>query len=279
MSELRYEKDSNRIATITIEPSASSRQLDSQLGEIVARLEQDDISGAILLLEGDSSCPAGSTPEQPADTTENRKLLFDQLSSVKAKLRRLEKLGKPVVAAIDGSALSRDYQLCLASHYRIATKSSASAIGLPEVTCGQLPAAGGVARLVRLLGLEKALPLLTDGTRLTPEKALESGLVDQLAETRDDLLAKATAWIKANPAAQQPWDQKGYKLPGGTPSTPGVSQMIFLAPAILRKKSQSRQPAPEAILSAAVEGAQVDLDSALRIESRYAVALAFSTAN
>jgi len=141
--------------------------------------------------------------------------------------------------------------------------------GLPEVTLGLLPGGGGVVRMVRLLGLEKALPYLLEGKKIRPRQALQAGLIDALAADRDELLAKARAWILAHPDAAQPWDNKAYQIPGGTPSSPKVAQMLAIAPSILRSKTNGCLPAPEKILCAAVEGAQVDFDTAHLIETRY----------
>jgi 3-hydroxyacyl-CoA dehydrogenase/enoyl-CoA hydratase/3-hydroxybutyryl-CoA epimerase len=142
-------------------------------------------------------------------------------------------------------------------------------LGLPEVTLGLLPGGGGVVRMVRMLGIEKALPYLLEGKKVRPLQALQAGLIDALASDREDLLAKAREWILANPVAVQRWDVKGYQIPGGTPSSPKVAQMLAIAPSILRSKTQGTMPAPEKILCAAVEGAQVDFDTAHLIETRY----------
>lgn len=270
MSEFRYERDDDGIVTVTMDVDWS---LDGKLTEAVARLEREGVSGVVIALKGGGAGKEESVTGLPTGTVAERQVVFDRLSSFKETLRRLESLGKPVVAVIDGAALGRGYEVCLAAHYRIALNGAGAEIGLPQVVQGLIPGAGGTVRLVRLLGLEKALPLLMEGVQLTPEKALEAGLVDELATDRADLAVKARKWIKGHGAFQQPWDQKSYRIPGGTPASPNVAQMIFVAPAILRKKQKGPQPAPEAMLAAAVEGAQVDLESALRIESRYFIEL------
>ena len=122
---------------------------------------------------------------------------------------------------------------------------------------------------MRILGLEKALPYLAEGKKVRPDAALKAGLIHELASDSDDLLAKARAFIVANPTAVQPWDVKGYKIPGGTPSSPNVAQMLAIAPSVLRDKTKGCFPAPEKIMCAAVEGAQVDFDTAQIIEARY----------
>src|SRR5699024_6598830 len=151
----------------------------------------------------------------------------DQVETIKADLRALETLGKPVVAAINGAALGGGLEIALACHHRIAADVKGSQIGLPEVTLGLPPAGGGVTRTVRMLGIQNAfMNVLAQGTRFKPAKAKEIGLVDEVLPTVEELIPRAKAWIKeelkANPdgAAVQPWDVKGYKMPGGTPSTP-----------------------------------------------------------
>jgi 3-hydroxyacyl-CoA dehydrogenase/enoyl-CoA hydratase/3-hydroxybutyryl-CoA epimerase len=189
--------------------------------------------------------------------------------NIKGQLRRLECLGKPVVAAINGAALGGGWEIALACHHRIALDSSSVQIGLPEVTLGLLPGGGGVVRMVRILGLEKSLPYLLEGKKVRAQDALKAGLIQDIASDRDDMLAKARTWIAANPVVVQPWDVKGYKIPGGTPSTPAVAQMLAIAPSVLRDKTKGCFPAPEKIMCAAVEGAQVDFDTAQLIEARY----------
>ncbi len=179
-----------------------------------------------------------------------------------------------MVAALNGTALGGGWEIALCAHHRIALNDAKTKFGLPEVTLGLLPGGGGIVRMVRLLGLQNALPLLMEGKQFGVEKAKSLGLVHDTADSLDELLDKSIAWIKQHPQSQQPFDVKGYKIPGGSPSSPAVAQMLAIAPAMLRDKTKGCYPAPEAILSAAVEGAQVDVDTALRIESRYFTYLA-----
>src|SRR5690606_38378525 len=161
---------------------------------------------------------------------------------------------RPVVAAINGAALGGGLEIALACHHRIAADVKGSRIGLPEVTLGLLPGAGGVVRTVRLLGIQNAvLNVLVQGQRYRPAKALEIGLIHELVDSVDELLPKAKEWIKANPEAQQPWDVKGYKIPGGTPSNPKFAANLPAFPATLRKQLKGApMPAPRAILATAV---------------------------
>jgi len=139
---------------------------------------------------------------------------------------------------------------------------------LPEVTLGLLPGGGGVVRLISKLGLEKALPFLMEGKRVSPDKAVKAGLIEETADNKEEMMNKAIAWIRANPDAVQPWDKKGYKIPGGDAKNPKIIQMLQMVPAMLRKKTRGLMPAPEAILDVAANSLHVDFDTAQRIESR-----------
>lgn len=273
---IRYEKGQDNIVVLTIDmPGQSANTMNAQyreaMGQTVARLEaeKDSIAGVIVTSAKKTFFAGGDLGELIKVTKADAKPFYDMVLGIKGQLRRLETLGKPVVAAINGAALGGGWEICLACHHRIALDSSSVQLGLPEVTLGLLPGGGGVVRMVRLLGLEKALPYLAEGKRVRPDAALKAGLIHDIAGTPDEMLSKARAWIAANPGAVQPWDVKGYKIPGGTPSTPAVAQMLAIAPSVLRDKTKGCFPAPEKILCAAVEGAQVDFDTAQIIEARY----------
>jgi 3-hydroxyacyl-CoA dehydrogenase / enoyl-CoA hydratase / 3-hydroxybutyryl-CoA epimerase len=180
-----------------------------------------------------------------------------------------------VVAAINGAALGGGLEIALAAHHRVALNDRGVQLGFPEVQLGLLPGGGGVVRTVRMLGIVDALmQLLMQGQRVRPDKAKELGIVDEIVDSREELIPAAKAWIVANPEAQQPWDEKGYKIPGGTPSNPKLAMNLPAFPANLRKQLKgANYPAPHHILAAAVEGAQVDFDTAIEIEGRYFVDL------
>ncbi len=196
-------------------------------------------------------------------------------NTAKAQLRRLETLGVPVVAAINGSALGGGLELALACHHRILLDAPHIRVGLPEVTLGLLPGGGGVVRTVRLLGLEEALgQVLLPGTAHSPAAALGLGLVDELTATPDELAAAARAWILAHPGARQPWD-RGDPIPGGGAYDPAVEATLPVRTANLRAgRKGAPMPAAAGILSAAVESTQVDVDTAFAVETRYFVDLA-----
>ncbi|CAD0263726.1 3-hydroxyacyl-CoA dehydrogenase [Pseudomonas veronii] len=273
---IRYEKGQDQIVVLTLDmPGQSANTMNAVYREAmaatVARLqaEKDGIAGVVITSAKKTFFAGGDLNELIKVDKAHAKEFSDSVRVLKAQLRSLETLGKPVVAAINGAALGGGWEICLACHYRVALDDQSLQLGLPEVTLGLLPGGGGVVRMVRLLGLEKALPYLLEGKKIRPRQALQAGLIDALAVDRDELLAKARAWILAHPDAAQPWDNKAYQIPGGTPSSPKVAQMLAIAPSILRSKTNGCLPAPEKILCAAVEGAQVDFDTAHLIETRY----------
>ncbi|MVW77161.1 3-hydroxyacyl-CoA dehydrogenase NAD-binding domain-containing protein [Pseudomonas xionganensis] len=273
---IRYEKGQDNIVVLTMDmPGQSANTMNAvyreAMGQIVERLEaeKDSIAGVILTSAKKTFFAGGDLNELIQVTKADAPAFYQMILNIKGQLRRLETLGKPVVAAINGAALGGGWEIALACHHRIALNNSSIQLGLPEVTLGLLPGGGGVVRMVRLLGLEKALPYLAEGKKVRPDAALKAGLIHELASDQDDLLAKARVWIAANPGAAQPWDVKGYKIPGGTPSSPNVAQMLAIAPSVLRDKTKGCFPAPEKIMCAAVEGAQVDFDTAQIIEARY----------
>ena len=273
---IRYEKGQDQIVVLTLDmPGQSANTMNGVYREAMAatvtrlEAEKEQIAGVIITSAKKTFFAGGDLNELIKVDKAHAKDFYDGVRVLKAQLRRLETLGKPLVAAINGAALGGGWEICLACHYRVALDDKSVQLGLPEVTLGLLPGGGGVVRMVRMLGLEKALPYLLEGKKVRPQQALQAGLIQALALNRDELLAKSRAWILANPEARQPWDTKGYQLPGGTPSNPKVAQMLAIAPSILRSKTQGCFPAPEKILCAAVEGAQVDFDTAHLIETRY----------
>ncbi|HWU23902.1 MAG TPA: 3-hydroxyacyl-CoA dehydrogenase NAD-binding domain-containing protein [Nocardioides sp.] len=237
--------------------------------------ERDTYDGVILTSGKDTFFAGGDLNRLmkagPSDVRE----ISAGLDAYKACFRRLETLGRPVVAAINGTALGGGFEFALATHHRIALNKKGSLLGLPEVTLGVLPGAGGVTRVVRMLGIVDAvLNVVGQGQKMQPAQALHVGIIDQVVANQDDLMSAARAWIKANPEAQQPWDRKGYSIPGGTPATPALAAILPSFPANLRKQLKGApMPAPAAVLATAVEGAQVDIDSAFRIETRYCASL------
>jgi 3-hydroxyacyl-CoA dehydrogenase/enoyl-CoA hydratase/3-hydroxybutyryl-CoA epimerase len=281
MSPIRYEKDADQIVTLTFDSPGSpvntmSNAWQAAFQETIKRLEAEKGSiPGVILASAKSTFFAGAELRELVQLQEkDAPAFFHEIEKMKRGLRVLDTLGKPVVACINGAALGGGWEVALASHHRICLDEPSIQLGLPEVTLGLLPGATGVTKMVRLLGLEKAFPYLVEGKLFGPREAAKLGLVHALASSRDDMIAQARRWIAENPAPTQPWDGEGYRIPGGTPSTPRLAQVLAIAPAVLIEKTRGLYPAPEAIMACAVEGAQVDFDTALRIESRYLAKLA-----
>ena len=276
---ITWDKDADGIVTLTLDdPTGSANVMNEHykdsMHRCVERLvaEKDSITGVVITSGKKTFFAGGDLKAMIQAGPENAGEIFAEVEEIKRDLRALETLGKPVVAAINGAALGGGLEIALACHHRIAADVRGSQIGLPEVTLGLLPGGGGVARTVRMLGIQNAfVSVLSQGTRFKPAQAKELGLIDEVLPTAEELVPAAKAWIKANPEAHtQPWDAKGYKMPGGTPSSPALAAILPSFPALLRKQVKGApMPAPRAILAAAVEGAQVDFDTATRIESRY----------
>ncbi|MFF5031394.1 3-hydroxyacyl-CoA dehydrogenase NAD-binding domain-containing protein [Nocardia salmonicida] len=277
-----WEKDADGVVVLTIDdPSQGANTMNdaylASMNATVDRLEaeKDDITGVVITSGKKTFFAGGDLKNMMKVGPDNAAEVVKMVTDVKAPLRRLEQLGKPVVAAINGAALGGGLEIALATHYRIAADVKGSAIGLPEVSLGLLPGGGGVTRTVRMLGLQNALmQVLLQGQRHRVTKAKEIGLIDEVVATVEELIPAAKVWIAANPEAAQPWDKKGYRIPGGTPSTPAFAANLPAFPANLRKQIKgTNMPAPRAIMAAAVEGAQVDIDNALTIEGRYFTSL------
>lgn len=280
---IQWDKDADGIVTLTLDdPTGSANVMNEHYSEsmhnAVERLaaEKESITGVVITSAKKTFFAGGDLKGMINLGPENAGEAFDTVESVKRDLRALETLGKPVVAAINGAALGGGLEIALACHHRIAADVKGSVLGLPEVTLGLLPGGGGVTRTVRMFGIQNAfMNILSQGTRFKPAKAKEIGLVDELVGSVEELVPAAKAWIKANPDShEQPWDKKGYKMPGGTPVSPALAANLPAFPALLKKQLKGApMPAPRAILDAVVEGAQVDFDTASRIESRYFTSL------
>ncbi|MET9433837.1 3-hydroxyacyl-CoA dehydrogenase NAD-binding domain-containing protein [Streptomyces sp. NPDC006551] len=275
---IRWEQDETGVVTLVLDdPNQSANTMNQAFKDSIAAIadrvvaEQDSIRGIIYTSAKKTFFAGGDLKDMMKVGPEQAQRAFDTGMAIKNSLRRIETIGKPVVAAINGAALGGGYEIALAAHHRIALDAPGSKIGLPEVTLGLLPAGGGVTRTVRLMGIADALlKVLLQGTQYAPRRALENGLVHEVAATREEMLAKARAFIDTHPESRQPWDVKGYKIPGGTPSNPRFAANLPAFPANLRKQlNGAPYPAPRNILACAVEGSQVDFETAQIIEARY----------
>ncbi len=285
---IRWDKGDDGIVILTLDdPDQSANTMNAayqaSMAATVDRLEseRDEIAGVIITSAKSTFFAGGDLHDLLRADKEHAAEIAEGLREIKGQLRRLEKLGKPVVAAINGAALGGGLEIALATHHRVIVDDSKAVVGFPEVQLGLLPGAGGVVRTVRMLGIVQALMgLLMQGQRLRPAKAKELGVVDEIVPTREDLIPAAKSWIQERAGGDpimQPWDGEKYKIPGGTPSTPALAQNLPAFPANLRKQIKgANYPAPHHIMAAAVEGAQVDFDNAIEIEGRYFVDLVTS---
>lgn len=277
MNTIEIKTDSSGIAVLTIDLKDRSMnvvtpeflsEFDQAIDQIVA---DESIKGAVIA-SGKSSFNAGADLLDIVDEIDpgaDPKEAFAKWGGLQQLYRKLETCGKPIVAAINGTALGGGLELCLGCHHRVAANNPKAKIGLPEVQVGLLPGAGGTQRLPRMIGLEAALPLLLQGTHLSAEKAAELGVVDQLVEPGQEVDA-AKKWILDGGEALQPWDKKGFKVPGGAGlMNPKAIQTQMFGVALLQKATNHNYPAPIAIMSAVYEGSVLPIDTALKIESQY----------
>ena len=284
-STIRWERDDDGVVILTLDdPNQSANTMNAayaaSIRATVDRLEaeRDEITGVIITSAKKTFFAGGDLNDLRAATRERSDEIATFIREGNAVLRRLETLGRPVVAAVNGTALGGGLEIMLACHHRVVVDDSSIQFGFPEVQLGLLPGAGGVVRTVWMMGIVNALlQLLLQGQRVRPQKGKEIGIVDELVTTPDELIGAAKRWIESNPDAKQPWDTDGYKIPGGTPSTRALAQNLPAFPANLRKQIKgANYPAPVHIMAVAVEGAQVDFDNAIEIENRYFVDLVTS---
>ncbi|WP_405058338.1 3-hydroxyacyl-CoA dehydrogenase NAD-binding domain-containing protein [Kribbella sp. NBC_01505] len=276
-------KNDDGVVTLTMnDPDASANTMNdayvAAMGATVERLQasRETLKGVIVTSAKSTFFAGGNLEVLSQIQPENAQQVFEMIEEIKRQLRVLETLGVPVVAAINGTALGGGLEIALATHHRIVADDNRIELGVPEVTLGLLPGGGGITRTVRMLGLQDALmKVLLQGQRMKPAHALSVGIIDEIVPA-DQLLATAYKWIEEYDGdAKQPWDRDGYKIAGGTPSSPKLAAFLPAFPANLRKQLKGAPyPAPRAIMSAAIEGAQVDFATASRIESRYFVSLA-----
>ena len=281
MTSIKYQKDEHNIVHLILDKAqAKANLMDAEfcedLASCITQLEQDQIQGVIIRSAKSTFFAGGDIDLLYQTNSENATELFEMVESIKRSFRRIETMNKPVVACVAGAALGGGFEVVLCAHYRIALNSKSVVFGFPEVTLGLLPGAGGITRTTRMLGLKAAMPILLEGKNIRAQKALELGLIDAVAEDEPTMLGQAIDWINNHTKVRKPWDEKGFRIPGGSLNSPSVAQMLSIAPAILKQKTAGLLPAPEKILATMVEGMQVDFDTASQIESRYFVELACS---
>jgi 3-hydroxyacyl-CoA dehydrogenase/enoyl-CoA hydratase/3-hydroxybutyryl-CoA epimerase len=278
---IHYETDADGLATLTLDfPGAGTNVLNREsLAALYAGLERataDPEAKAILFASAKDDFLAGADLRMVIGLRDAREV-FESTIELHRHLRRLETCGKPVAAAINGTAVGGGLELCLACHYRVAADRPKAQLGLPEVTLGLLPGGGGTQRLPRLIGLQAALPLLLEGTRLDPAQALRAGLVHEVVPPGQEREA-ARRWLLSRLGQEtgQPWDARGYRIPGGAVQSPEGVQTFLAANAMAHARTLGNYPAPVHILACVYEGLQADFDSGCRIEARRFAHLATS---
>ena len=272
--------DADGIGLVTIDmPGRAMNVLNETLtapfAELVTRLETDAALKGLVITSGKSTFIVGADIDQLTQITSAEEA-YQLCEALKGMLRRMEKCGKPVVAALNGTALGGGLELALACHARIALDDPKLKLGLPEVKLGLLPGGGGTQRVPRLIGIQKSFELITQGKELSAAKAKEMGLVTDLAGSRDELIAKAKAWCLAHPKAAAPWDIKGVRTPGGDSQSQAVVQVLAIAPSMANAKAHGNYPALTHIMSCLFEGCLLDFDAGSQIESRYFAACVVS---
>ncbi len=273
MTAVQFAVDADGIATLTLDmPGRSMNVLNAELTEpfveAIGKIEADASIKGVIVTSGKKEFLAGADIDKVVKITDPAEA-YTMAEQYKAFLRRLEKCGRPVACALNGTALGGGLELALACHYRVAIDDPKTKFGLPEVKLGLLPGGGGTQRLPRLIGIQASLPLMLEGRELKPAEAKAQGIIHELASDRADMLAKAKAWCLANPKAVAPWDAKGFKFPNGDSKHPGVVQVFAIAPSMTHAKTQGNYPAADNILSCVYEGGMVDFDNGCQVESRY----------
>lgn len=271
-----YTLDDDGIATLSWNlPARSQNVLNGESCEAffaaAARALQDAAVKGMLVTSAKPDFIAGGDLEwlQASDSAET---LFARTCELHRALRALETGGKPVAIAMPGSALGGGLEIALAGHYRVAADNPKARFGLPEVTLGLLPGGGGTQRLSRLVGVQASLPLLLEGKRLKAADALAAGILHAVVPAGEEIAA-ARAWLldASRRTATQPWDAKGFRIPGGALTHPSVQQVFMAANALARQKTYGNYPAVASILSCVYEGLLTDLDTGLKTEARYFV--------
>ena len=281
MSYIRLEKDADGIVELIFDqPGKAVNVMGDEYAEAMPKAldeleaQKDDIAGVYIRSGKPGQFFAGGDITQMLEMdldpdADERQRMFEGIVQAKAPLARLEKLGVPIVVGINGAALGGGYEIALACHHRIALDEQRVQIGLPEAMLGLMPGAGGVVRMTRLLGMQEALALISQGKRLKADAALAKGLVHELADNEEAMAAKAKAWIKANPQAKQPWEEPGYSIPGGGPQDPATQGLTYFGPVNVMVQTKGNMPAQQVIMAAVIDSARVDYDTAHTVEARY----------
>ena len=273
---IHYKKNTDNIVTLTLDMSGRANNIiNHEIGEafipVVEHLKKEKARGAlngVIMTSAKKTFLAGGDLEYLYNAQDPEEI-FNFSQKLKHFFRELERHGVHVVAAINGTALATGFELALACHHRIVIDRPDIKLGHPEVGVGLMPGAGGIIRLMWLLGIEKAFPILTSGQYFTPRKALAACIIDEVAGNEREMLEKARNWLLKTKEASRPWDKANEQIPGGTAKKPQTALLIQKLAADLARKTHNNFPAQQAILNVMAEGSIVDFDTACRIESRY----------
>ncbi|MEM9526694.1 MAG: 3-hydroxyacyl-CoA dehydrogenase NAD-binding domain-containing protein [Bacteroidota bacterium] len=273
---IQYRKDTDDIVTLILDMTGRqhnllNHELVAAFQPVIAHLQGEKKANrlrGVIVTSGKKSFLQGGDLAYLRELTDPEQA-FQAAQQLKAFLRDLEVPGVPVVAAINGDAIGTGFELALACHHRIALADPKIRLGHPEVKIGIIPSGGAVIRLMWLLGIERAYPLLLEGRRYSPQEALQVGIIDELAKTPDDLLRGAKRWLLSDPPTRRPWDEPGEEIPGGTAAEPNLGHRIRLATARLSAQTNDLYPAKRAIIDLLAEGSKVDFATAYRLDSRY----------
>ncbi len=272
-------EDGVAILTIDVKERSMNVLTPDLIADLGSALEQvkgdDDVKGAVITSAKDSFVAGADLMQMVKAYEDGRSAAekYEQSRAFQSLLRDIETSGKPFAAAINGTALGGGLEICLACHYRVAADNPKSVLGLPEVQVGLLPGGGGTQRLPRLIGQQAALQLMTQGTHVKPAKALEHGFVHAVVAP-DQCVPAAKQWILEVGDPEQPWDKKGFKVPGGSGLMhPGSVQTLMVGSALIARETNHNYPAPIAIMSCVYEGTVLPIDQGLDIESKYFTSL------
>ncbi len=274
---LRYRLADSGVAYITIDVqerpvNVLTPELHLEIGKVAEQLAADESAVGAVLHSGKPSFMAGGDLSRIVNyyaMNRTAEEAYSQSRIFTESLRKLETCGKPVAAAINGNALGGGLELALACHYRVVLDDPGVLLGLPEVTLGLLPGGGGTQRLPRLIGLKQASSLILSGRNVAPAEALELGFVDQLAPA-DDLLKEAERWVLEKGFAEQPWDRRGFRIPGGAKlNDMNIGRLFQVSTAKISARYRHNYPAPIAALRCLFNGTTVNsIDAGLKIETR-----------
>ena len=270
---MTYKKNKDNIVIFSLECENKKENLSGQnftksLLEIISKLEKEsELKGVIISFTNNSFLSKYDLDslikfDKPVPC-------YEYIESQNAILRRIERINVPVIAAIDGSISGLNIGLALACNYRISTHKKGAGFEFTEVKNGILPGYGSIARLTRIIGIEKSLNLLLDSYRFNVSEAIDFGFLDEFVSSKEDLIERSIQWIKSNPNALQPWDQNNFKFPHGDAHSSKNAALVSVYPAMIRKKTRGNFPAPETILNIVAEGSLVDFETAIRIESKF----------